>query len=284
MYIYGVDFSGAKDASERIYIAQGQLTDDGVFTLENCWSCDDRLDLYAAILANDKNAIWGLDFPFAPAFPAYERMGFSQWEHWLQLANRSTRSMFSSHLASTFLPHEGRCHSSNWACRHTDVACHAASPFKQVQPNMRSMVYAGWKLLHYAQNAGCSIYPWNYKANVPILCEVYPSHTARLATGKRALEIHTVAQLTTLYGGFRKLTISDDLCIPPTQDAVDACIACLTLAAVYVRDRVALEQGNQPSFSSKLEWENRQYEGLIVRLANSVLNDSVNHQSQTYGH
>ncbi len=265
--VYGVDFSGARDPSDKLCVASGTLYDDG-FALERVVACDDRLDAFAMLLRAPSDSIWGWDVPFAPAGPAYDAIGFTDWEEWLALAADSSRSSFMARLDAEFPSFETPCSAHGWACRLTDVACRAASVFKRVQPNLRAMIYAGWKLLAYAREAGCAVYPFDGVGegrSGPSLFEVYPSHTARLAGGARRLELEAAAEAARRNAGWRAAP-SIELSTPASQDAADACIACLTVASAYARDREAFAAGRKPAFASDAEWSVRGREGLIVRL------------------
>ena len=71
--IYGVDFSGAKDAGKRIWIARGLITDD-VLMITACFEAQDlpgsgrdrerSLKALREFLSQQKQGIFGLDFPF----------------------------------------------------------------------------------------------------------------------------------------------------------------------------------------------------------------------------
>ncbi|TLS53227.1 hypothetical protein FE782_07650 [Paenibacillus antri] len=270
--IYGVDFSGARDPSGKLFVASGTLAADGsAFDLERVAMCDDRLDAFAMMLRSPAGSIWGWDVPFAPAGPAYDKLGFTAWEEWLSLAAGSSRSSFLEKLDAAFPPFETPCAAHGWACRHTDVVCRAASPFKRVQPNLRAMIYAGWKLLAYAREAGCAVFPFDDAGGTrggPTLYEVYPSHTARLAGGARRLDLSAAAEATRAVAGWRLPPATEGVAgAVPSQDAADACVACLTLAAAYARERASLAGGGRPSFATDAEWAARRREGLIVRLA-----------------
>ncbi len=62
MDIYGADFSGAGDPSKGIYFAHAELQGEKL-AVTRVTHCDDRLDLFHAIVAS--RAPWGLDFPFS---------------------------------------------------------------------------------------------------------------------------------------------------------------------------------------------------------------------------
>jgi len=265
--VYGVDFSGARDPSDKLFVAVGTLHDSG-FALERIVACDDRLDAFAMLLRAPAESIWAWDVPFAPAGPAYDAIGFTDWEEWLALAAGSSRSSFLERLDAMFPSVEAPCAAHGWACRHTDVACRAASPFKRVQPNLRAMIYAGWKLLAYAREAGCAVYPFDdvgTGSGGPAFFETYPSHTARLAGGSRRLDLTAAAAIAQRHAGWRTAP-SIERVAPATQDAADAAAACLTLASAYARERQAFATSARPSFASDAEWSARAREGLIVRL------------------
>jgi hypothetical protein len=269
MRIYGVDFSGARDPSGKLYVASGTLSADRtVFTLEDCEACDDRLDVFARMLRSPADSVWGLDVPFAPAAPAYKAIGFEAWEEWLAFASASSRSLFLETIESVFPSYESPCTAYGWACRHTDVACRAQSPFKRVNPNLRAMVYAGWKLLHYARQAGFDVYPFDGlgSRSAPALFEIYPSHTARLVNGRRRLTLSAVAQTLCSTTRLQEANVPETLETLPNQDAADACVACLTLAATIAGEHVSLINHTRPSFIEEAEWRMHSLEGLIVRL------------------
>jgi hypothetical protein len=72
-HIYGVDFSGAKDAGKRIWIARG-IAEGRKLRIEGCCQAssfpgagNDRNSCLAALrdfIAREKNSIFGADFPF----------------------------------------------------------------------------------------------------------------------------------------------------------------------------------------------------------------------------
>lgn len=73
-HVYGVDFSGAKDAGRKVWIAAG-IRDGTAFHLHSCQPAERlphgsrrRDDCYAALrtlIADETNAAAGLDFPFS---------------------------------------------------------------------------------------------------------------------------------------------------------------------------------------------------------------------------
>jgi len=95
--IYGVDFSGARDAGRKIWIAQGQVSGDGLI-IRDCrpiseWlDCgrkrDACLDALYGFIAREK-AVFGLDFPFG--LPQ-KLMGEDGWEGFVRSFNERYRS------------------------------------------------------------------------------------------------------------------------------------------------------------------------------------------------
>ncbi len=71
--VYGVDFSGAKDAGKKIWIASG-IIEEGILQIEACCRAEKLVgsgrnrDLCLAalrvLISGEKNCIFGLDFPF----------------------------------------------------------------------------------------------------------------------------------------------------------------------------------------------------------------------------
>lgn len=274
MIVYGVDFSGAKDPSGKIHIVRAELhQDEKIVRFTESVACDDRLDLFASIVHSEPDSVWGLDVPFAPPSPAYERIGFSEWSDWLQFAASTTREQFMQQLEAHFPAYESACRLHGWACRHTDIAAQAASVFKRVQPNLRSMIYAGWKLLAYARRFGVRVYPFDGVEDrdtpcAPTLYEIYPSHTARLATKRRTLDVMRSADWVRGAAGLRDIELPERLSLPASQDAADAFVACLTLAAVMQlhAEPLRAQMPVRPLFALEAEWAEREREGLIVRL------------------
>lgn len=85
--VYGVDFSGAKDACHRIWITRGTVT-GGILSVDRCLCLADWIGLERAdrdrclgalrdIIAGDQKAVFGLDLSFAIPGPL---MGEKDWE------------------------------------------------------------------------------------------------------------------------------------------------------------------------------------------------------------
>lgn len=87
--VYGIDFSGARDAGRRIWIARGIIEEAGLFVTE-CFqakdlpdSGEDRERSHRALrefVNKQKDSIFGMDFPFGlPKILVKE----GSWEEWL---------------------------------------------------------------------------------------------------------------------------------------------------------------------------------------------------------
>ena len=73
--VLGVDFSGAKDAGRRIWVAKGKTVQSDTFRLESCVAAVDlenggrdpltAISALASMLVSDTNTIVGCDFPFS---------------------------------------------------------------------------------------------------------------------------------------------------------------------------------------------------------------------------
>jgi hypothetical protein len=87
--VYGVDFSGARDAGRKIWIARGIIEEAGLFVTE-CFqakdlpdSGEDRERSHRALrefVNKQKNSIFGMDFPFGLPKTLVKE---GSWEEWL---------------------------------------------------------------------------------------------------------------------------------------------------------------------------------------------------------
>ena len=264
MDVYGADFSGAGDPSKGIYFARAELQGQHL-TVGEVVHCDDRLDLFRAILAS--RAPWGLDFPFSYSSLAFPDLGVLTWEECRRLAMSRTREEFHDFLQEV-APHcEARCTEHGGGCRRTDAAAHAWSPFKCNNPDLRSMTYAGLKLLTYLHDAGIRIYPFDAAPDheKARLYEIYPSHSWKCVDVQRSAQ-----RLQRFIAKFNQLGVLD---VAPSEDiradnadSADAVVACITMAAAIRMYDIESAWENRPSFASEEEWRLRRQEGIIVRL------------------
>jgi hypothetical protein len=87
--VYGIDFSGARDAGRRIWIARGSIEEDGLFVTE-CFrakdlpdSGEDRARSHRALrefINKKKDGIFGMDFPFGLSRTLVKE---GSWEEWV---------------------------------------------------------------------------------------------------------------------------------------------------------------------------------------------------------
>jgi hypothetical protein len=270
--VYGVAFSGS-ETDPQIYRVFGSLMSDekGAYLRIWGWSkCDDRLDLYQSIINAQTNSVWGLDFPFAIPQLAYQALKLDKWQDLRELAKHLSREAFLEKLDEKLTRHEQPCTTPGLHCRVTDVEAHAQSPLKRVNPNMRSMLYAGLKLLHYLHmyrlemqdRSPIRIFPFDPPYGKCIF-EVYPSHTWAKVGMPRTTNLR---EFVTRFNALNLL----EIILPPemdtviNQDVADACIACITLATVISQGD--LYDDEQPGFATDAEWAVRDHEGLIVRI------------------
>jgi len=257
MEIFGADFSGGK-LPRGIYYSRGELKGNRL-VLKETVKCDDRLDLFMAIMKS--RAPWGLDFPFSVSAKALKSLEMKTWQELIKKAASSGREEFIEFLDSGFWGgnFEGRCKSRGFACRHGDARLKAFSPLKHNNPDMRAMLYSGLKLLAYSRAQGARVYPFDtFIKSKPRLYEVYPSHTWRALGLKRGAP--EFARRFNSQGEVKVETIGDI----ESQHAGDAVVACATLAEFIAR--VGEDWDRRWEGLGKEEWDLRHREGLIVRL------------------
>lgn len=90
--VYGVDFSGAKNACQKIWISEGFIHGDNL-TINNCWQISDFLDdkqkkdryschtVLKNFITSNYDAIFGLDVPFS--VPEY-LIGNNNWKRFIR--------------------------------------------------------------------------------------------------------------------------------------------------------------------------------------------------------
>jgi len=140
-HIYGIDFSGAKDAGKKIWIARGSIEGDSL-CIEDCRRAsdlpgssmyrNDSLSALREIIAGAKHSVFGLDFPFG--LPG-ELVTEHSWEEFIE--RFSTRYL---------IPKEFRqaCHSAfngSELKRTTDRETHV--PFSPYNLRLYPQAYFG---------------------------------------------------------------------------------------------------------------------------------------------
>lgn len=265
MWIYGVDFSGARDPSRGLYYARGVLK-RGSLTIDQIIQCDDRLDIFKAILHSPSP--WGIDSPFSLPKMAFQELGLETWPTLLETVYHLTRDAFLQRLGDMFQSScEGRCKRGSIYCRGTDVATASFSPLKRTNPNMRSMLYGGLKLLYHLYHCGCRIYPFqNLNRKVSRLYEVYPSHTWRRLGLTRNKDLGELQERFKREYDFQ-LYVAPSLLHTESIHAADAVVACLTLAYVQGRWQIDNDWERFYPWVQREEWAEASKEGLIVRVS-----------------
>lgn len=242
MRIFGADSSGARDPSRGIYYAQGILS-AGELRIERAAHSDDRLDLLATI--HFSKAPWGLDFHFSIPAAAYKQLKLKSWGELLNLTVESERAGFEEYLEVGGIPGcEDRCQSSSICCRVTDSAVQAFSPLKKTNPTMRTMTYAGLKLLYYLRRLGHRVYPFDhFNSEVARLYEVYPSLGWRQVGLKRGKELLPLfaEHFHECFGLQVKSTAECNLSTMVSADAADAVVACISLGFAMAGGKLELD-------------------------------------------
>jgi hypothetical protein len=256
MKVYGADFSGAA-RPRNIYYVEGELDRD-LLTITQVTHCDDRLDLFAAIVHS--RAPWGLDFPFALTQQAYKWLGVGSWEGLLTQIARMHRREFPEKLPGG---HEGKCAKPGIYCRHTDVKVNAYSPIKKYNPNMRGMTYGGLKLLAHLRQMDVQIYPFDaYGEGAARVYEVYPSHTWKQVGLPRGKDMQRFADHFNRLEAV-PLEVRLELETVENQDIADSVVACVTTAAAL--SELEPDWEKCPRTVTAAEWQHRHDEGLIIR-------------------
>lgn len=262
MRVGGSDFSGAK--ATTLYYALGELVDD-TLTVERVAACDERMDLWHALIAH--GGVWGLDFPFSLPAVAYRRLGADNWRDALEVAVSSTRKGYAQLLDAVLGHHEGRCSVPSLFCRVTDAVTRAYSPLKAYNPSLSAMMYAAQKLLAYAVTTNASVYPlWDAGTSATVrLHEVYPSLMwARVGMKRTPYLGDFVARFHAL-GGVQ-VVLPEGYERAETQDEADSVVACVMMADAYHHHGAVLDTWAQnPPFATPEEWAVAHLEGVIVR-------------------
>lgn len=260
--VYGADFSGAMNP--KIFYAHGILEGSDL-TLKSTVTCDDRLDLYHAIVHSGRS-IWGLDFPFSIPAGAMQKFGFEKRQNMLTAFARLTRKEFAELIASEMDGYPRKCTTyDKLYCRHTDAAVQVHSVFKTVNPNLRVMIYSGLRLVLYLSQAGVNVYPFGEAdLTYPSVYEIYPSYAWQAVGLKRSLNI---SDFLSRFNDLNLIQVDSEIdhAQIASQDLADSIVACVMMAAAYVTQD--MKQGwdyRLPIFTDD-EWEWRNLEGLIVR-------------------
>jgi hypothetical protein len=185
--IYGIDFSGAKDAGNKIWIAKGapdgerllvseclrarELTTSGR-QLEAC------LPALVNLVKSEINTIFGFDFPFGIAAPLVKE---KTWEDFvLAFPNRyESPGAFREACRKADEGHELK--------RQTDVDAH--SPFSPYNLRLYKQTYYGISkvLFPLIQDSSACVLPFQVPDNnKPWILEICPASSLKHLMGKRA--------------------------------------------------------------------------------------------------
>lgn len=143
----GIDFSGARDAGKRIWIAEGTVTQRGTFTLERCAPAFQRLNCDASRthtlpaltewLAAQVDKIIGCDFPFSLPRSAIDEPSWQEFVHGFadryQSADDFRASMQRRHVEAERREPK----------RVTDRPAFAATPWNPWNIRLYRQTYAG---------------------------------------------------------------------------------------------------------------------------------------------
>jgi hypothetical protein len=90
LFIYGCDFSGAQNPTNKIYVTRATLVANRLH-MEEIRNCEERLDVYQAIVTS--KAPWGVDVPFS--IPGqYLNDKFGSWARLLRYTTTNSRKSF----------------------------------------------------------------------------------------------------------------------------------------------------------------------------------------------
>jgi len=178
--VYGVDFSGARDAGERIWITEAAV-DGKVLSIGRCFKARDLaesgrdrekcLRALREFIAARPTALFGLDFPFG--LPS-ELVGQESWEEFILAFPRLYRE--PEHFRDTCLKRA----SNRELRRLTDIQCKA--PFSPYNLRMYKQTFYGiTEIIHpLVRSKLASVIPMQRpRAGKPRLMEICPASTLK---------------------------------------------------------------------------------------------------------
>jgi hypothetical protein len=174
MRIYGVDFSGARDAGRKIWLSSAQIDGDhlridALHRAADLFGAVERAFIYpalAAFIASSGESVWGLDFPFSLA---QTQIRHTNW------------TAFAAQFAHDYptpdnLYQDGKGHGR----RLTDLQ--AKTPFDPANLRIYRQTYFGIRdlLAPLALSGQARVLPMQaYQADQPNLIEVCPASTLK---------------------------------------------------------------------------------------------------------
>ncbi len=251
--VYGADFSGAR--TPRLAYAKGNA-DFTHLTISEIVPCDDRMDLFAAIVRSQ--GVWGLDFPFSLSTQALAALELASPLQLYEVCLAMSRREFYAWIEAKVGRSERKCTQHDLFCRATDVAAQAYSGCKRVNPALLPMLYSGGKLLAMLHRAGVAIYPHlPIEGAQAIVIEVYPSQVWHGLNVSRSVEFNFRLRSFWRCGvWFPKQNIT-------SQDEADSVAACL-IAGYNAQFFDASDK--LPPYATEAERTHAAQEGFIYRL------------------
>jgi hypothetical protein len=264
LLIYGCDFSGAQNPTNKIYVTRAALVANRLH-IEEIINCEERLDVYQAIVAS--KAPWGMDVPFSiPREYLKLNDKFGSWTRLLRYTTTNSRKSFRENFLR-----EHSIRGNHAIFRATDRQVNGKSPISNTPIDMIGMIYGGFKLLDCLVTGGqTSIYPFMPLVSTGSrLYEVYPKHTWDLLNLKNLNSSHALIPecfQKKIDNNF-EITYSTQLNFSSiTKDGMDSLVACITLAYCIYQSDIDSDWNKAPGFASNEEWDTRYDEGLVVRL------------------
>jgi hypothetical protein len=179
--IYGIDFSGALDAGRKIWISLAMVKGD-VLEIRDCFpglslpdsgrKLHDCLAALVKFIANHRNSLFGLDFPFGLPQAIFEKFSFENWAEFIAAFPKQFNSPheFQSKCKEVFGKREAK--------RTTDRESH--TPFSPYNLRLFRQTYFGIKGILYPllKNGRACVIPMQEIINdQPLILEVCPRST-----------------------------------------------------------------------------------------------------------
>lgn len=176
--VYGIDFSGSKDACKKIWICQSITTDEGL-EVQECWNIKEKygkislnssLEKLTELIASSPETVFGLDFPFGlPECLLCE----NKWESFVKRFHEQYKDPAQFYDDS---------HSKvkNEPRRLTDID--AKSPWSPIFNYLHKQTYYGIKNVLYPLiwNNSVNIHPMqSLEQSKPWVIEICPSSTLK---------------------------------------------------------------------------------------------------------
>jgi hypothetical protein len=259
--VFGCDFSGAKDASNKICVCEAYW-DGKTLHLLRLVELEERLDL-VHMIANHPG-FWGIDMPFS--IPETFVSAFGGWRAMLQSAFKVDRRRFKQQF-----PVRHSRASDVMIFRETDRAVDGKSPISSTPLDMLGMLYGSFKVLDALISLeSVKVFPFMdgpdmKQAN---LFEVYPrtiSNHLQLIGTESVSEI--VEKFTNVFEQPLSIKLAERMEESIQSEHIrDSLYACLIMVYTALQCGLAESWANKPLCLSEQEWLMRYTEGAIIRL------------------